>query len=73
MNRSKVLYHLYSALEHARKACERTRQLVVQAIRKFQALCGLEDVFTERPIDWTRKEELESRPPWYMQYILNQP
>lgn len=37
MNSGKVMYWLLAAVQHARHACERTRQMVANAIAVFMA------------------------------------
>lgn len=42
MSVAKVLEHLFAAMNHARGACDRTRQLVAIAVAKFRALMMIE-------------------------------
>jgi len=42
MNVTKVLQHLFRAMEHGLHACERTRRMVAIAVAKFRALLALQ-------------------------------
>lgn len=44
MSVAKVLQYLYSAQAHARGACDRTRQMVREAIARFKTLLLIERV-----------------------------
>lgn len=42
MNSSRVMAHLFSAMQHALLACERTRRLVAIAVARFRALLAIQ-------------------------------